>query len=327
MWVEPEIRDSVTKYITYLSDRSSVPIKKLLPVIGLAKTKYHRWLKRAGIPNQHNGKIPKTHWLTPEEIKKTENFVREHYSFNDFFLRDGYRRITYKMIDMDIAAASPSSVYRILKKASLLNNWNTTKKNLKGTGFRQPDGPHKHWHTDIKYVNFNGSFLFLISVIDGFSRYVVHHELRHMMAGYDVQLTIQKAKDKYPGAKPRIISDNGSQFISKEFKQFIKDIEGIHIRTSVNYPQSNGKIERFHRSISEECLRIKSPLTVEEFRDYIKDYIKFYNTERLHAALNYFTPEDYLLGRQEEKLKVRELKLETAELNRANYWKSVNEAA
>ena len=147
------------------------------------------------------------------------------------------------------------------------------------------------------------------------------------MAGYDVQLAIQAAKDKYPGEKPRIITDNGSQYISKEFKQFIKDIECTHIKTSVNYPQANGKIERFHRSISEECLRIKSPVTVDEFRIYIEDYIMFYNTERLHASLNYLTPEDYLLGRQKEKLKVREIKIETAELNRADYWKSVNVAA
>jgi putative transposase len=327
MWVEMEIRDEVTSHITYLSFRSGIPVKRLLFIIGLSKVKFHRWLKRTGIANRHNGEIPRAHWLTPDEVEKVENFVREHYCFNDFFLRDGYRRITYKMIDLDIVAASPSSVYRILKRANLLNKWNTNKRSLKGTGFKQPSGPHKHWHTDIKYVNFHGTFLFLISVIDGFSRYIVHHELRHNMAGYDVQLAIQAAKDKYPGEKPRIITDNGSQYISKEFKQFIKDIECTHIKTSVNYPQANGKIERFHRSISEECLRIKSPVTVDEFRLYIEDYIIFYNTERLHASLNYLTPEDFFLSRQKEKLKVREIKIETAELNRADYWKSVNAAA
>jgi transposase InsO family protein len=126
------------------------------------------------------------------------------------------------MLDLNIAAVYPSSVYRILKKAGLLNKWNTNKTSLKGTGFKQPDGPHKHWHTDIKYLNFNGSFLFLISVLDGYSRYVLHHEVRHTMNEYDIELTIQKAKDKYPLAKPRVISDNGGQFISKEFKLFIK---------------------------------------------------------------------------------------------------------
>jgi len=299
----------------------------MLKIIGLKKVTYYRWLRRTGQPNRHNGKIPKSHWLTPEEIKKIENYARKHYSFNDYYLRDGYRRIAYNMLDEDIVAASASSVYRVLKDAGLLNQWNTAKKNLKGSGFKQPDGPHRHWHTDIKYLNFNGTFLFLISVIDGYSRYIIHHEIRQTMTSYDTELTVQKAKDKFPGVKPRIITDNGAQYISKEFKQFIKQAELEHITTSVKYPQGNGKIERFHRSINQECLRIISPLTLDEYKIYVEDYINFYNSKRLHASLNYLTPEDYLLGRKEEKLTLRESKLEKAEQERLNYWKQKNQAA
>ena len=299
----------------------------MLKIIGLKKVTYYRWLKRTGQPNRHNGKIPKSHWLTPEEIKRIEEYARAHYSFNDYYLRDGYRRIAYNMLDEDIAAASPSSVYRVLKKAGLLNLWNTAKKNLKGSGFKQPDGSHRHWHTDIKYLNFNGSFLFLISVIDGYSRFIVHHEIRKTMTSYDTELTVQKAKDKFPGVKPRIITDNGAQFISKEFKQFIKQAELEQVTTSVKYPQANGKIERFHRSINQECLRIISPVTFEDYKIYVEDYINFYNTKRLHASLNYLTPEDYLLNRKEEKLKLRETKLEKAERERFNYWEQKNHAA
>lgn len=299
----------------------------MLKIIGLKKVTYYRWLKRTGQPTRHNGKIPKSHWLTPEEIKNIEDYAREHHSFNDYYLRDGYCRIAYSMLDEDIVAASPSSVYRVLKRAGLLNLWNTAKKNLKGSGFKQPDGPHKHWHTDIKYLNFNGSFLFLISVIDGYSRFIVHHEIMHTMTSYDTELVVQKAKDKFPGVKPRIITDNGAQYISKEFKQFIKQAELEHITTSVKYPQANGKIELFHRSINQECLRIISPVTFDEYKTYVEDYINFYNTKRLHASLNYLTPEDYLLGRINDKLKIRETKLEKAELERFNFWKIKNQAA
>lgn len=325
--MEPEIRDSVVSRISYLSDKSKLDIKFMLNIISLKKVTYYRWLKRTGQPNRHNGKIPRSHWLTPEEVKKIEDYAREHYSFNDFYLRDGYRRVAYKMLDEDIVAASPSSVYRVLKRSGLLNKWNTDKKNLKGTGFKQPDGPHCHWHTDIKYLNFNGSYLFLISVIDGYSRYIVHHEILLTMTSYDTSLTVQKAKDKFPGARPRIITDNGSQYISKEFKEFIKQAELEQITTSVKHPEGNGKIERFHRSINQECLRIISPVTLDEYKVYVEDYINFYNTQRLHASLNYLTPEDYLLGRKDEKLKVREAKLEKAEQNRSNYWKQKNQAA
>ena len=327
MWVEPEIRDSVVERITYLSFRSGIPVRKLLTQIGLCRVKFYKWVKRAGAPNLHNGKIPKSHWLTPEEIKMVEDYARGHYGQNDFFLKDGYRRITYTMLDSDIVAVHPSSVYRILKNAGLLNKWNTSKKNMKGNGFRQPDGPHKHWHVDIKYLNFQGTFLFLISVLDGYSRYILHHEIRHTMTEYDVQLAVQKAKDKYPEARPRIITDNGGQFIAKEFKEFIKAAELTHIRTSVAYPPANGKIERFHRTISEECLRIKSPVSFEDYKIYIEDYINFYNSQRLHASISYLTPEDYLMGRKEERIKERENKLEKAEQNRAQYWATKNEAA
>ncbi len=110
-------------------------------------------------------------------------------------------------------------MYRVLKIAGLLNRWNETNK-LERNRIYSARGPHRHWHVDIKYVNFKGTFFFLISVIDGYSRYIVQHDLRMNMQEFDVQLTIQRAIEKYPGYSPRIISDNGSQFISKDFAQF-----------------------------------------------------------------------------------------------------------
>jgi len=231
--------------------------------------------------------------LKKYNIAIIEDFAREHYSENDYFLKDGYLRVAYKMLDLNIVAVIPSAVYRILKRAGLLNNWKTNKRNLKASGFRQPDYTHKHWHLDIKYLNFNVTFLFLISAIDAYSRYLLHHQIRHTMNECDVQLTIQKARDKYTFARPRIITDNGSQFIAKEFKMFIKETEFIHVKTSISNPQANGKIERYHRTISEEFLRIKAPTDLDIFIIYIKEYINFYNTQKLHASLNYLTPEDY----------------------------------
>jgi putative transposase len=127
------------------------------------------------------------------------------------------------MIDDNIVAVSPSTTYRVLKNAGLLNRWNKIKDNKKGRGFDQPTEPHEHWHTDIKYVNFKGTFLFLICVIDGYSRYIVHHELRT------------------------------TQFISKDFAEYLRQVGLTHIKTSIAYPQANGKIERFHGSFHQEC--------------------------------------------------------------------------
>lgn len=261
------------------------------------------------MPNNHNGIIPKQNWLLEWEKEAIINYAKSH-------LGEGYRRLTYMMLDEDVVAVSPSSTYRVLKIAGLLNRWNQTKTNSKGTGFIQPQGVHRHWHVDIKYVNFKGTFLFLISVIDGYSRYIVQHDLRMNMQEFDVQLTIQKAIEKYPAYTPRIISDNGSQFISKDFAQFLKFAGLQHIKTSIAYPQSNGKIERFHRTAGEECLSKSSFVNLDDARKQINEYIEFYNTKRLHSSLYYLTPEDFMMERVKNKLKVREDKLTEARNNR-----------
>ena len=278
-------------------------------MINISTSNYYSWNSRQGLPNNHNGIIPKINWTLDWERQAVISYALAHPG-------EGYRRLTYMMIDENIVALSPSSVYRILKRAGLLNKWNQTKKSSKGKGFEQPQAPHEHWHVDIKYVNFKGTFLFLISVIDGYSRYIVHQELRQNMQEFDVELTIQKALEKFPGNNPRIISDNGSQFISKDFAIFLKFAGLQHIKTSIAYPQGNGKIERYHRTIEEEHLKKTSMINLEDARKQIDEYVEFYNTKRLHSSLYYLTPKDYMLGRMKEKLEVRENKLTEARKNR-----------
>ena len=137
-----------------------------------------------------------------------------------------------------------------------------------------------------------------------------------------MEITIQRALEKFPNVSPRIISDNGSQYISKDFRSFLKETGLQHIRTSVNYPQSNGKIERFHRSINSECLKSHSLIDLEDARKQKAQYIKYYNTKRLHSALYYITPGDFLNGKADEILKTRQKKLNDALDSRKDYWKN-----
>lgn len=275
----------------------------------ISSSKYYTWTSREGLPNNHNGKMPKDNWLLQWEKEAIIQYAKDHPG-------EGYRRLAYMMLDDNVVAASPSAVYRILKHYGLLNKWNVTKKSSKGRGFEQPSGPHQHWHVDIKYVNFKGTFLFLISVIDGYSRYIAHHELRQNMMEFDVEITVQKALEKFPHYAPRIISDNGSQFISKDFAIYLKFAGLQHIKTSIAYPQANGKIERFHRTIQEEHLKKSSMINLDDAKKQIADYIEFYNTKRLHSSLYYLTPNDYLMDAVKEKLEIRESKLQEARKNR-----------
>lgn len=308
-WVEPDIRDNVVDFVKEIIPKTDIKLKSILSLIGISSSKYFSWIDRKGKANNHNGKIPKKHWCFDWEKEAIIRYAKSHPD-------EGYRRLTYMMIDDNIVAVSPATTYRVLKSAGLLNLWNKVKKTSKGQGFIQPTAPHQHWHTDIKYVNFHGTFLFLISVIDGYSRYIVHQELRTQMQEFDIQITIQRALEKYAGHKPRIISDNGPQFISKDFAEYLKLVGLQHIRTSIAYPQSNGKIERYHRTVHEECLMKTSLINLDDARKQIDKYIEYYNSERLHSSLFFLTPEDFLLGRVEEKLKERERKLKEAKQNR-----------
>jgi putative transposase len=248
--------------------------------------------------------VPRDHWLTDDEWQRICAFARANPS-------EGYRRLTFMMLDADVVACSPSSVYRVLKANGLLagSTPNITKK---GTGFVQPLQPHEHWHIDVSYLNVAGTFYFLCSILDGCSRFIVHHEIREKMEESDVQTIIQRAREAYPDARPRIISDNGPQFIAKDFKEFIRIAGMTHVKTSPYYPQSNGKIERWHKTLKGECIRIKVPLSLDDARRLVAEFTDHYNTVRLHSAIGYVAPKDKLDGRDKMILADRDRKLAEA---------------
>jgi len=219
------------------------------------------------------------------------------------------------MLDEDVVAVSPSTVYRVLKQAGRLDRrrWSPSKK---GRGFVQPQRAHQHWHLDICYLNLAGTFYYLITLLDGYSRYVVHWEIRQSMSEKDAELVVQRAVEKYPHQQPRIITDNGPQFIARDFKQFIRMVGLSHVRTSAYYPQSNGKLERWHGTIKSECIRRWNPQSIDEARLRVAAWVDYYNHERLHSAIGYVTPCDKLLGLESLVFAARKRKLKEARQRR-----------
>lgn len=304
MWVPHDTRDQIVDYVRYWTDRAETPAKTLLAWLELGPSKFHSWKDRYGKVNEHNGNVPRDHWL--DDWEKTAIV-----DFHDKHPLEGYRRLTFMMLDDDIVAVSPASVYRVLKAAGRLDRqWVTASK--KGTGFVQPLKPHEHWHIDISYINVDGTFYYIISVLDGCSRAIVHWELRESMTEQDVEVILQKALEKHPGEKPRIISDNGPQFIARDFKEFIRLTGVTHVRTSPYYPQSNGKLERYHGSLKRECIRPTCPASLAEARQRVATFVEHYNTVRLHSAIGYITPHDMLNGLAKTIHDDRDRKLEQA---------------
>lgn len=291
-------------FVNHYVELTLIPSISLIKWIGIGRSKYYNWRKRYGKVNEHNRLIPRDFWL---EAREKEEII-------DFYIQyptEGYRRLTYMMLDREIVAVSPSTTYRVLRESGLLSR-NIKSGSKKGTGFHQPLMPHEHWHVDISYINICGTFYYQCSILDGCSRTIVHWEIRESMTEADVETIIQRGLENYPDKTPRIITDNGPQFIARDFKEFIRVCGMTHVKTSPYYPQSNGKIERWHKSLKNECIRPKTPLSLEDAREQVKDFVHYYNNDRLHSAIGYITPIDKLEGRERAIFSERDRKLQEA---------------
>jgi putative transposase len=306
--VPHDTRDQVLDFVRRWSEKTEISVGRFISWLGVTVSKFYNWRQRYGRVNEHNGWVPRDFWL---ESWEKEAIIGFHLK-NPL---EGYRRLTFMMLDADVVAVSPASVWRVLKQAGLLSRW-TGKSSRKGSGFEQPLEPDQHWHVDVSYINLSGTFYYLCSVLDGCSRLLVHWDLRESMKEADIEMILERAKEKHPEARPRIISDNGPQFIARDFKEFIRISGMTHVRTSPFYPQSNGKIERWHKSLKRECIRPLTPLTLEDARRLIQSYVDHYNTVRLHSAIGYVTPQDRIAGRQAEIHAARDRKLEQARSQR-----------
>ena len=263
--------------------------------------------------------MPRDHWLEDWEKQAIIGYYQQHPEV-------GYRRLTYMMLDEDVVAVSPATTYKILRQAGLMGR-RPKVPGRKGQGFVQPIGPHQHWHMDIAHLNIAGTFYYMCTVLDGYSRTVVHWEIREQMKEHDVEVILQRAREAVPEASARVITDNGPQFVARDFKAFIKLSGMTHVRTSPFYPQSNGKIERWHKSLKTECIRPKSPISLEDARRLVVGFVDAYNNRRLHSAIGYVTPADKLAGRAAAIFAEREAKLACARQLRKQHREAAKKTA
>jgi putative transposase len=276
--------------------------------LGISLSKFYDWRKRYGKVNEHNARVPRDHWLSDEEKQAILDYERQ-------YPLEGYRRLTFMMLDDDVAAAGPATVYRVLKSADRLQRPSPSN-DRKGQGFHQPSGPHRHWHIDFSHLNICGTFYRICSIIDGYSRYGVPWEIRETIFESDAEIAVQRAREKLPGERPRILSDNGPQFLAKDFKQFIRLCGMTHVTTSPCCPQSNGKKERWFGTLKREWIRPGTPLSLEDARRLVARFVEHYNTVRLHSAIGYVTPADKLLGLEPVSHAERDRKLDEARQRR-----------
>ena len=188
-WVPHDTRDQVVDFVRRWNERTEIATLRFIHWLGVAPSKYYDWGARYGKVNEHNGWVPRDFWLEEWEKQAIIGFHLKNPL-------EGYRRLTFMMLDADIVAVSPSIGWRVLSQAGLLSKWNG-KPSKKGTGFAQPLTAHQHWHIDVSYLNIGGTFYYLCSILDGYSRYIMNWDVRESMTEADIEIILQRAKEKY----------------------------------------------------------------------------------------------------------------------------------
>ena len=308
-------RNMIEQEIKRLHIVTGIALLTLAVFAGVSRRTFREWQERRETETKHNGHIPRDHWTTPAEYKSIINYCEDRMEL-------GYRTLCWQMVDANIVAVSPATVYNVLKKSGLTKKWAEMAEEKK-KGFEQPKAVHEHWHIDFSYIRVCGVFYYFISVMDGYSRKILSWMLCESMEGLWAGIIVAKTKEKYPYANPRIISDNGSQFISKDFRELTRLLEIEHTFTSPAHPQSNGKLERFHRTLKSEHVRTFSYFSYEDAKERMGNWIDYYNEKRLHAALFYLPPEDVFQGLKEIRIAERRKKLYNAIITRRSYWRSL----
>jgi putative transposase len=288
--------------------RTGWTVRRILRRLGFPKSRYYDWKERAEeqlLQDLMPGARGSPHAILPEEKDAVIDYALRHP-------KEGYRRLAWMMVDEDVAYLSPSSVYRTLKDADLLYRWKRSRRS--GVAPAEPTSANERWHTDLMYLRIEDTWYFLVTVLDAYSRYVVHWDLLTTMTAAAVRVVVQDALKK-TGANPEVVTDNGSQFTAKDFKELVRDFELEHIRIRTYHPESNGKLERFHRS-TREALDERELRNLGQTREIIGRWIAYYNGRRLHASLQYLPPIEYWAGNPEAKIQRRKEKLEQGRKHR-----------
>lgn len=302
-----EVKAELLALVARTEERTGWTLRRILHHLGLSKARYRDWTQRGAAEQLADRRpvAPSRDGILAEEKAAVIDYALAHP-------KEGYRRLTWQMVDADVAYLSESSVYRILNDADLLARWKRSTHS--GTAPQKPTRPHERWHTDLMYLRIADSWYFLVTVLDAYSRYVVHWEVVTTMTASDVRLVIQQALER-TGAAPRLVTDNGAQFTAAEFKDLVRRFALEHIRIRTYHPESNGLVERFHRS-TREALGDEALRNLAQARTIIAAWVRHYNEERLHAGLNYLTPAEFYRGHPAARLAERRAKLEKAQRER-----------
>lgn len=318
----------VFQTVTETMKQCNVSKRWVLDRLSIKPSTYYRWLRTPKEVVQDKTSHPDT--ILPSERDAVIEYAKQNPDLR-------HRELAWRMIDDNVACMSASSVYKILCEANLIRRWQKEAKRIKN----KPVGPKKadeRWQSDISYIKIQGKKYYLITFIDEYSRFIVHHELMTSMDANAVSLAAERAfnklkkdrlkseaassnRHKQPFNKektfimPIIQTDNGSCYISYEFKRTLSEHKIGHFRIHPHCPEENGLIERSNRTIKEVIEEYEFTGLIQA-RTVIAEIIHYYNHVRLHSSIGFLRPADYYRGNPAKLLEERSIKLQQARHNR-----------
>jgi putative transposase len=308
----------ILETVRQAQERTGEAVDRILAQLGFPSATYYRWQRRkeegtlvdtVAVPRR---RVPLP---TPEEVDAVCGCALIHPL-------TGYKRLTWLMVDEDLVCLRPWQVHTILKERHLLRcGPRSVLEALKRPP--EPDHPDQVWHVDLMYVYIGPRWYYLVDVLDGYSRFLVNWSLNLTMTADTVTMTVQEALEglshRGPG-EPKIVHDRGGQFLGAEWRRFVEGSGVTDIKTRGRHPESNGRLERLHRTHREEGLQEELLTDYHRALELMGGWSDFYNNIRPHSALKYLCPVDYYRGNPEARLAERQMKLAQALEAREQYW-------
>lgn len=297
--------------IIHLVEHSKLSIRKTLEELDVPRSSFYRWYQKY----QHEGyegladKKPRAKRIwnrIPAEVK--ERVIDHALSHPE----KSCRQLAWEFVDQEGYFLSESSVYRILKSHDLVQSPVFEMIGAKEKFEKPTKFVHELWQTDFtQFRVVNWGWYYLSTVLDDYSRFILSWKLSATMGAEDVKDTLEDAlafsglSNARVRHQPRLLSDNGPAYLSKELAVFIKQKDMQHVRGAPYHPMTQGKIERWHRTMKNVIL-LENYYSPKELSAAISRFVKYYNYERYHESLDNLTPADIYFGRAEEVLSKRE---------------------
>lgn len=316
--------------IIHLVEHSNLSVKKTLEELQVPRSTFYSWYQRYqehGMDGLKNKKL---------KVKQFWNRIPDHVRGQIVNLALEYpdespRQLTYRFIDEKAYFVSESSVYRILKGYDLIESPAFEVITAKNKFDNPTKRVNEMWQTDFtQFLVVDWGWYYLSTVLDDYSRYILAYKLSPTMNAQDAEDTLKIALAKAEidkvkvYHKPRLLSDNGPAYHSADLAQFLKERRIDHIYGAPYHPMTQGKIERWHRSMK-NVIKLQNYYSPSELERAIAEWAEYYNNQRYHESLENVTPADVYFGREKEIIKKRnKLKEQSLALRRQQYLQIVS---